>query len=177
MSKSSATLALIAVLVSVPAVAKDTPAIEGASRVVDELTACRKVMADAERLACFDRTAAAFETARSEKQLAVIDREDVKRTKKSLFGLSLPRINLFGGKDDEDDVEEIKEITSVVRAVRARPYGMFSITLSDGSAWSFTDPLFDVPVAGDGITIRRAALGSFKGSVKGRIAVRIKRDR
>lgn len=147
-----------------------------AARIVDDLAACRAIAADAPRLACFDRTAAALETARADKQLVVVDREDVQKTKRSLFGFSLPKINLFGGGDGKaDDEPELKEIDSVLKGVRSIPNGLFVVTLEDGQQWQFIDPMNFPPRAGEPIHIKRGALGAYFGSVKGRTGVKIKR--
>lgn len=144
-----------------------------ASRLVGDVAACRTITADAERLACFDRTVAAFETARAGNQLKVVDREDIKKTRRSLFGLSLPRLNLFGG--GEDDEPEIKEIDATIRSVREMPYGLWIIGLDDGSNWQFTEQITQQPKVGDPITIKRGALGSYFGIVKKRAALKMKR--
>lgn len=144
-----------------------------AGRIVDDMTACRTIAQDAARLACFDRTVAAFETARTANQLRVIDREDIKRTKRSLFGLSMPRLNLFGGGDNAEP--EITEIDGVVRTVREMAHGLTIVILEDGSQWQFTEQVTLQPRAGDPIHIKRGALGSYFGSVKKRVPLRIKR--
>ena len=154
---------------------KDGGAPTKAAQIVDELSACRAIAADAARLACFDRTAAALVTARADKQLVVIDREDVKKTKRSLFGFSLPKINLFGGGKDDNDEPELKEINATVQGVRGIANGLWVVTLEDGSQWQFTETMTFPPKAGDPIIIKRGALGSYFGSVKGRLGVKIKR--
>lgn len=146
-----------------------------ATRIVDELAACRVIAADAARLACFDRTAAALDAARADRQLVVVDREDVQKTKRSLFGFSLPKINLFGGGDGKDDEPELKEIDATIKGVRAVQNQLFVVTLEDGQQWQFIDPMTFPPNAGDPIKIRRGALSAYFGSVKGRTGVKIKR--
>lgn len=177
--KTLVLLLAAASLAAVPLAAKDKKDDDGpptkAAKIVDELAACRTITADPERLACFDRTAAALVTARADKQLVVIDREDVKKTKRSLFGFSLPKINLFGGGKDEDDVPEIREIDATIKAVRSIPNGLFVVTLEDGGQWQFTETMTFPPRAGDPIHIKRGGLGAYFGSVKGRVGVKIKR--
>lgn len=167
--------ALIMAAVSVT-VAEDQPAPAGAA-VVDNMLACRSLTDPAARLACFDKTAAVFAKARDNRQVRVIDQEIVKRTKRSLFGLSLPDLNFFGGKDDNDGELEIREITASVTSVRSQGHGIYAIGLDDGSSWVFTEEQAEAPHRGDAVTIKRAALGSFKGSLNKRSAVRIRRER
>ena len=171
MTKAVLTITIAALVASPLAAQKDPPK---ASRIVDELAACRSITADAERLACFDRTAAALVAARADKQLVVVDREDVKKTKRSLFGFSLPKINLFGGGKDDDE-PELKEIDATIKGVRGIANNLWVVTLDDNAQWQFTEPMTFPPKSGDPIKIKRGALGSYFGSVKGRLGIKIKR--
>ena len=71
--------------------------------VIERITACRTIAASAERLACFDREVAALEAAADAREIAVVDREQVRRTRRSLFGLRLPDLGIFGDDDDEGE--------------------------------------------------------------------------
>ena len=67
---------------------------------IRSLLDCRGLADSAERLACYDGAAAQISDAIAKKDLVAFDRESVRRTKRGLFGLSLPDLGIFG-EDDE----------------------------------------------------------------------------
>lgn len=148
----------------------------GGDRVVRSFTACRAIADPGERLACFDKAALALETAVSSKQVTILDKADVAKTRRSLFGFTLPSLALFngGGKDDADDEEKaFTEInTTVASARQSAAYGRYEITLADEdrAVWLTTEPLPDLPRAGTKIRIRKGTMGSYFVSVDGRSA-------
>ncbi len=122
---------------------------------------CQKIPAAPARLACFDAAAAALEAAVTSKQLTVLDREGVRRTKRSLFGFTLPRIGLFGRPDERNEATEVTEINAKLQQVSALGNGKFRLTLDDGSKWQTNDSLNFPPSPGEAIHIKKAALGSY----------------
>lgn len=125
--------------------------------VVREVLACRAISEDTARLACFDAQAARFETAVSTGEVVAADRAQVRETNRSLFGLNLPRIRIFGS-----DSEQIEEITGEISGISQTQDGKALVILTDGARWAQTDnrPVIGVRV-GQQVTIRRATLGSF----------------
>jgi hypothetical protein len=162
--------AIAAIAVPVGANAQSTA---DPARVVDELLACRSIAESGARLACMDRTAAAIADARDKKQIVVLDRDDVREAKRSVFGFSLPKIKLFGKGDDEP---EVTEINGKVANVRDAGNGRLMIRLAEGTNWQTTETSLGFsPKPGDTIRIQAGILGSYKASIgKGR-AVKIKR--
>ena len=160
-------------LVALPAVAQQPPRPER-PQAVTRLLDCRNVQDTAERLACYDREVAAFETAEREQQLVVYDREQLRQTRRSLFGIALPNLNIFGGGDDDDGVTQIQ---STIRALRQDPYGKYTFTLADGARWVQLDSreLPIEPRVGQPIRIRQAAMGSYLANVNGQVAIRVRR--
>ena len=141
------------------------------TRVLD----CRTIQSPAERLACFDREVAAMQAAEASRELVVVDRQQLRRTRRSLFGLTLPSLGLFA--DDNDDPEIVNEITGTVRTVSQNAYRRYTFTLEDGQRWAQIDgtDLGIEPRRGDPIRIRRAAMGSYLANVRGQIAMRVRR--
>lgn len=125
--------------------------------VVREVLACRAISDGAARLACFDTQTARFETAVASGEVVAADREQVRETNRSLFGLNLPRIRIFGS-----DSEQIEEITGEISGLSQTQDGKTLVILTDGARWAQTDnrPVIGVRV-GQQVTIRRASLGSF----------------
>ena len=142
-------------------------------QVFADVMACRSIGDAEQRLACFDRTAAALDNAQQAKAVVVIDENAVRETRRGLFGFSLPRIGLFGGGDDDKD--EVKEISSTIASLSGGS-GRWVVTLADGAVWEQTDGAYlRRPQVGQTILIKRAALGSYMGRIDNGVTFRIKR--
>ncbi|WP_203293188.1 hypothetical protein [Maricaulis parjimensis] len=59
---------------------------------VDNVLACRAIADIEARLACFDQTSAALETARSTGDILIVEREAVENVERDSFGFSLPSL-------------------------------------------------------------------------------------
>ena len=141
------------------------------------LVECRAVQGEAERLACYDREVAAFEAAEQSRELVVMDRQQVRRTRRSLFGLVLPDLNLFG--DDNPEEDGVSELETTLRSASEDAYGKWILVLEDGARWRQIDSrtLAREPRGGQTIRIRRAAMGSYLANIDGQVAIRIRRER
>jgi hypothetical protein len=102
------------------------------------------------------------------------------KARKGLFGLTLPDLGLFGGKDAEEkdpDQEGISKIESTIRSAGQNAEGNWVITLEDGAKWVQTEAKsIRTPKPGQPIRIRKAALGSFFANIDGQTAIRMKRQ-
>jgi hypothetical protein len=88
-------VAAMVVLTAMPATAAKPRKAERAPLLI-AVTQCRTITAPAERLACFDESVAALDTAEESQTVVVIDQQQVRETRRSLFGISLPDTGLFG---------------------------------------------------------------------------------
>lgn len=138
---------------------------------------CRAVADNAARLACYDQSTSALEQAEAKKDLVVVDRKEIRETRRSLFGFTLPKIGLFGGGDKEegDDKDAVTELLSSVQAARMIGGGNWSLNLADGGTWETMSALSDAPRAGDKVRIKKASLGSYLGQVGINRGVRFRR--
>lgn len=173
---SSAALAVAIASFGTAAAAQGDP--RGAAKVVDDLAACRSIAAPEQRLACFDRAADALVSARQSREIVVLDRQEVKKTERSLFGFSLPKLPFFGGGGEGGKANEprVDEIESTIAGISPAGYGKYSFRLADGSIWQMIEMDTNMkPRAGDKIRIERAALGSFRASIKGGPLRRVRR--
>ncbi len=146
--------------------------------LIQNLYACTSVSEATARLACFDREVAAIQQAENDQDLVIADRQQIREARRGLFGFSLPKIRLFGSGDKTDDsVEEVKEIEEALAAFGSTSTGKVVFTLEGGARWIQTDrvPVLGNPKAGDIVRIEQAALGSYKASIDGRRAIRVKR--
>lgn len=133
---------------------------------------CEKITASTDRLACFDRTVAALSVAQRDREIAVVDRGSIREARRGLFGLSLPRLKLFGGDGAE---EEVLSIDSTITGVRIANDGMPIFVLQDGGRWKQTEGRNVYPKAGQPIHIKRASMGSFMANVNKQPGVRVVR--
>ncbi|MEP3226104.1 MAG: hypothetical protein ABJO01_09020 [Parasphingorhabdus sp.] len=160
-----------------PAMAADKDeAVSKPPAIFTDLVACKNITDADQRLACFDEKVAALETAQSSNQVVIADREQVREARRGLFGLSLPRIRLFGGDGDEGD--KIDQVESKIVSARASRRGKWILKLEDGAVWQQTDAPRSSsrrPRAGDTIAIKRGSLGSFVAKVNDGRAFKVKR--
>ena len=158
------------------------PAVAAPARlptVLQALTDCRTKTDDVARLACYDKAAAGIAEATAKKDIVVLDREEVRATRRGLFGFSLPKLNFFGNKDVENDTgrEDIDEVDVVVKSARSFGYQLWRMTMEDGSIWVTNEAsTLITPRAGSKVHIKRAALGSYFIKVDGSRAVKGRRE-
>jgi hypothetical protein len=148
-------------------------------RALGKLLDCRPIADSAARLACYDEQVAAIETATAKDEVVVLDKEDVRKTRRSLFGFTMPKLPFLGGGDDDKDRHddtELSEIDDVIKSARPMAYGIWVVTLEDGSQWQTVEPMaYGAPKTGLKITVKRAALGSYKASINNWPVVKMKR--
>lgn len=142
-----------------------------------KLLACRALTVAEARLACYDAQVAAIDTAVEKKDLVVADRAQINTTRRSLFGLSLPNLAIFGG-DEDPEKKGVAEIQSTITTARRGADGNWRMVIADGARWTQIDGrrVPRDPRAGMAIRIRTAAMGSFLANIDGQIAVRVKRE-
>jgi len=145
----------------------------------EALVRCRSIAEGPARLQCFDTAAANLEAAAARREIAVIDREQVREGRRRLFGLAIPRIPLFGGGDEEADEERVETVEGVVASASQNSLGHWTVALQDGAVWTQTDnnPLALRPRPGQRIVIDRGAMGSFMMRVNNQPGVRARRIR
>ena len=166
-------LAIAGLVMAVPASSKTQPlASAPPPKIFLDVVQCRAITDAAERLACFDRSVGALASAQQSKDLYVADKDAMREARRGLFGFNLPKMRIFGDDDMEKDVDAID---STIAAFNESQRG-YVFTLKDGARWRQTDSVYmDRPKVGAPIRIKRAALGSFFGSISGRPGFRIER--
>lgn len=167
--------AAVACLVASPAAWAAAPAAAGASNdVVAKLVACRDLPDIVQRDTCYGRETAALEGAIKRRDIVVVDRGKVQETRKTLFGLALPRLALLEGSDGE----ELSELTGTVASASTDREGRVLLRLADGARWRQTDELVlgRFPKPGTEMVVKRGALGSFRISVGGQPAFKARRE-
>ena len=166
-------LVVAALLAAAPAGAKDkTPP----SPLVTAIDRCRQIPDPTQRLACYDSAAGALVLAANTGTVAIVDQNEVRKARHSLFGFSLPKIPFFSGDSTADEVQ--KQLDSTITSVRSLNSGYYRIVIADNNAvWETTDSSisFDPPRPGQKITILRGPLGSYFLRINGQLGVRGRR--
>jgi hypothetical protein len=162
--------ALVALGLAAPVTAADEP-----PAAIKALGACRTIGDNAQRLACYDREAEALVRSVERNETVVLDKQEVRKTKRSLFGFSLPKLPFFGGdRDPDQEAPEFTQIETPIKTVRNIGYGKFRFTVDDGALWETTEGINAFPKPGEKVVIKKGLMGSyfirFEGarSVKGR---------
>ena len=173
----AAAAALLAGLAGLASGAQAQRQVPGQERpaVLSRVVQCRAIAAEAERLACYDREVATLDQAQASGELLAMDRGQVRRTRRSLFGLTVPNLGIFG--DDNQDEEEASRIETTIRSATQNANGKWIIELADGARWLQIDSMnLNIrPRPGQAIRIRRAAMGSYLANVNNQTAIRMRR--
>jgi len=155
---------------------------QGESSYVAALRACQGKTDPAERLACYDAAVGSIVAASSEGEVTVVDREDVRETRRKLFGFALPDLGIFGGKSDKEDPAQAEEFTTLqttIAGIRSGAEGGYIITTEEGAEWQLSEVPARLlrPRVGQPIEIRAAALSSYFLRINGQKGVKGRRVR
>lgn len=167
-------LAVVAALLcTAPAAAQDADKPDP----LDPLRECRAIAVAAERLACFDRVSAALVTAADAGDLSVVNREEVRKTRRTLFGFALPDLGIFRGDkaDAQDEADEIEVLDTTIARARTTRDGLEIVT-AEGAVWLIDTPprRLMTPRPGQRVEFRKGSLTSYfirineQAGVKGR---------
>lgn len=173
----AATMALI--FAAAPLAAQDE---RDESSYVAALRDCQGKTDPTERLACYDAAVGSIVSASSEGEVTVVDREDVRKTRRKLFGFALPDLGIFGGASDKEDPAQVEEFTTLqttIAAVRSGAEGGYIITTEEGAEWQLSEVPARLlrPRVGQPIEIRAAALSSYFLRINGQKGVKGRRVR
>ena len=182
MTRSCLLLAALAAGLAAPAMAQPGPSHrEPGPRPFETLIQCRSLSDPGARLACFDSAAAALEQAAERRDVVVVDRAQVRESRRRLFGLALPSLPVFGGggrgQDHGDD--EVSTLEGVVASATTSSFGQWSVRLRDeGGLWVQVDhnTLALDPRPGQAVVIRRGPLGSYIMRIGNQPGIRVRRQ-
>ena len=166
--------AVIAAVLVPTAVAAAKPA--KTPKAVADVLACRAETTEEARLRCYDAAVAALDAAHGSGSLVTIDKEEVKKARRGLFGFSLPDIPFLGG-DDDDEEPQARELTAKLKSARVVGYHRWLMDIEGAGTWQTieTHPNDDPPKAGAEVVIRKGPLGNYMMSVGKKRGIRVKR--
>jgi hypothetical protein len=135
---------------------------------------CRAIVADADRLACYDKAVGAVNTAEKAGEVIIVDRQEARAARRQAFGLDLSALSILDRSEEKTEVDRV-----IGEAVSARqgPDGRWTVVLADGAVWKQTDdqPMSKNPKKGSKVEVRKASMGSYFMNIDGQRAVRARR--
>ncbi|NJC05029.1 hypothetical protein GGQ97_000822 [Sphingomonas kaistensis] len=145
------------------------------SDALSSLSACVGLRDAARRLACYDSTAGALLKARAAGDVQVVNRREMRDVRRNLFGFALPKLPFFTGDTSQNEADDRLE-TKIVNW-RSLGYGKYRMVVDGGAVWETTEAseAIDPPAAGQPITIRKGALGSYVLRINNQRGVRGRR--
>ena len=145
--------------------------------IFQKLLDCKKIAEDAARLSCLDAQLSQIDAAASRNEVVVVDRKEIQKVRKGLFGLSLPSLGLFGGgDDDQSDGARVTEIDSTIKSAQRNEFGKWTVVLQDGARWvQAEDRMMQTPKPGQTVHIKRSGLGGYFASINNQSAIKMRR--
>lgn len=133
---------------------------------------CAAIAQPEQRLACYDRESAAVLASVENGDIRLVERRDVERARRSLFGFTVPEGGLFGASAEMPDTLE-----TTITGVRQTGPDAWAITVEEGSVWQISNApsRFRAPRTGDRVVLKKAALGSVFIRVGGQLGVKGRR--
>ncbi len=142
------------------------------------LQACRAKADATDRLACYDQAVDVLSAATASQDLVVIERSEVRKARKGLFGFSLPRIGFLAGREGnkEDEADAVRFEGKII-SVRDIANGGWQFAVEGGAVWMTMETSFSfkTPAPDRMVVIERGALGSYSARVGNGGWVRVKR--
>ena len=140
-----------------------------------ELNACRSIQAEDERLACYDARVAAIVSASDAGDVRVVSREEVRRTRRQLFGTGAPELEILKGDDKDEVVLDLLETT--ITSARQLSGQSWRFTTAENAVWEISNPPRRIPPikSGDKVVFKKAALGYYFIRINGQLGVKGKR--
>ncbi|MBW8841945.1 MAG: hypothetical protein JF608_09080 [Sphingomonadales bacterium] len=168
-SLNKATVVAVMSLMATAADARDET--KPRAKLLQQTLDCIAIKTDAERLACYDRTVTALGKGEESREIVVSDREQIRETRRSLFGFRLP--SLFGGKDDG----ELDKIEATISSVSRSYEGGLMLAVDGGARWEQVDSRAIVGKIrpGDKVTISRGTMGAYFATLAGRPSFKVQR--
>lgn len=142
---------------------------------VDELRVCRAIVDEAERLSCYDAKVGAMVAASEAGDVQIVDRGDLVRTRRQLFGFTVPDLDILKG--DKQDKEASEALTTTITGARRMSNIAWRFTTDEGATWEINNaPRRLAPIkAGDKVEFKKASLGFYFIRINGQMGVKGKR--
>lgn len=169
--RNAGRLATIA-LIGLPALALAADAPRPVPRSVAALQQCRTIADAALRVACYDKAVDALNAATAANELVMIERTEVRKARKGLFGFTVPSLNFLSGRrDNAEDRADESELETTIVSARSIGYDKWRFSVEGGGTWETveSDSGFDTPKPGAKVLLQKGSLGAYYAKIgKGR---------
>jgi hypothetical protein len=151
------------------------PALAQEADYLAALKACRAIEDEDDRLACYDAKVGAMVSASEAGDVRIVDREDVRRTRRQLFGFTVPDLDILEGDEQDKETSELLETT--ITSARQLTNKAWRFTTAEGAVWEISNaPPRLAPIkANDKVVFKKAAMGYFFIRINGQMGVKGKR--
>ena len=141
---------------------------------LERLKNCQQIVDNVARLECFDAAVSNIVTASETGEVRVVDREDVRQTRRSLFGFKLPDIGLFGDGEGE---EEDELFSTTIERARYFSNKHIQFTTAEGAVWEMKNAPRRLRriEPGDTVVFKPASFGYFFVRIDGQMGVKGRR--
>ncbi len=158
------------------AVTAQQPAPTGSAQLLDGLRGCRAIVDATERAACYDGRVDALLGAVEAAEVRLVDREEVRKTRRQLFGISMPDIPLLRS-DDRDEAEAATVLETTIASGGQVGPTTWRITTAEGAVWEINNPPRKIaPITpGDKVVFKKASLGYYFIRINGALGVKGRR--
>lgn len=139
------------------------------------LKACRSIKDEDDRLECYDAKVGAMVSASDAGDVRIVDREDVRRTRRQLFGFTVPDLDILEGDEQDKETSELLETT--VTSARQLTNKAWRFTTAENAVWEISNAPARLTAIkpGDKVIFKKASLGYFFIRFNGQMGVKGKR--
>jgi len=140
-----------------------------------QLKACRSIEDEDDRLACYDAKVGAIVSASDAGDVRVVSREDVRLTRRQLFGTGAPELAILKSDGKDEVVTDLLETT--ITSARQLSGNSWRFTTAENAVWEISNPPRRIaPInPGDKVVFKKASLGYYFVRINGQMGVKGKR--
>ncbi len=142
---------------------------------IEQLKACSTIKDKDDRLDCYDTKVGAMVSASEAGDVRIVDREDVRRTRRQLFGFTVPDLDILEG--DEQDKETSEMLETTISGARQLTNKAWRFTTVENAVWEISNAPARLAAikAGDMVMFKKASLGFYFIRINGQMGVKGKR--
>lgn len=142
---------------------------------INDLRNCHAIANEEARLACYDTKVSTIIAASDAGDVTIVDRDDISRTRRQLFGFTVPNIGIF--KDDNEDKEAAELLETIITSARRVSEKTWRFTTAEDAVWEINNAparLASIK-SGEPVSFKKASFGFYFIRINGQLGVKGKR--